>query len=144
MVRETSPPFPYMSTLHSHHGISGLCVLTSGVTWAQWAWERKIGDVFEVIRLGRHLPLSPLLERVIFFGFLSGHNPELGSIGSCPWRLATSMLKLGTGQQWHTARGRPLWAEVMMPQGDERTVMSHLIGCFESWTSRCWESPGEA
>lgn len=26
---------------------------------------------------------------------------------------------------------------------DERTVMSHLIGCFESWTSRCCESPGE-
>lgn len=23
---------------------------------------------------------------------------------------------------------------------DERTVMSHLIGCFESWTSRCRES----
>ena len=30
-------------------------------------------------------------------------------------------------------------------KGDEKSVMSHLIGCFESWTSR-WrerESPGE-
>lgn len=26
---------------------------------------------------------------------------------------------------------------------EERTGMSRLIGCFESWTSRCCESPGE-
>lgn len=32
----------------------------------------------EATRLGRHPQFSPLLERVIFFGFLSGQNPELG------------------------------------------------------------------
>lgn len=60
--------------------------------------EEDRDDIFEATRLGRHLPLFPT-PGVIFFGFLSGHNPELGSICSCPLRLATSMLKLGTGQR---------------------------------------------
>lgn len=53
--------------------------------------------VFEATRLGRHPQFSPFLERMIFFGFLSGHNPELGYICSCPLRLATSMLRLVRG-----------------------------------------------
>lgn len=54
--------------------------------------------LFEVTRLGRHPQFSPLLESDIF-GFLSGHDPELGSVCSCPLTLATSVLKLVTGEQ---------------------------------------------
>lgn len=73
-----------MFTLHSHNGILNGGFLTSGVTWAQWVWERKTGWWFWTWEASSVFPTPGKSD---IFGFLSGHNPVLGSICSCPFTL---------------------------------------------------------
>lgn len=60
-----------------------------------WVWDRKRGWWFlKPLDLGGILHSPHSWKEGYFWLFLSGHNPELRSICSCPSRLATSMLKL--------------------------------------------------
>lgn len=111
-----------------------------------WVWDRKRGWWFlKPLDLGGILHSPHSWKEGYFWLFLSGHNPELRSICSCPSRLATSMLKLVVRVAVIHSRADHYELRSGRLKGDEKSVMSHLIGCFESWTSR-WrerESPGE-
>lgn len=100
----------------------------------------------EATRLRRHPQFSPLLERVIFFFFwlFVRSEPRVRLNTQLPFE--TSDIYAVTGYRVAMTHSTVVDHYELRSSGlkeDEGTVMSRLIGCFESWTSRCWERKRE-